>query len=311
MPHRRRGVCGYANPFKNRYTIRLSLFTIVLLMLISCSSGPILTYECPTDSTACSPFVSVEAGADAEDPERGIHFWGSLTEPTTRRPVRTGEVAVVETGRTVETDRSGRFRIDSVAAHHTLRFAAERLRPLLRAAGPLYSQATGYEQTTITISPDLTPEEVVRGECKSLGDVTAADTPERLFPAARGCFDAGEIERALSLDWVALLLSEFDVRRTVDESAHATPASMRAQSYYGLSEVALIEAVHAESTETLPTLNVTVCAFLTSLGSPTYAPTYMTQRGIRAFQTQGRSGIVPNFDASTEWDALLKEAGCE
>ncbi len=279
----------------------------VIVGVSACAPSPLVVFECAIETDACSPVVTLEAASDAD---AGIRVWGKLEESGRRRPIRRGEVTVLETHRMAIVDEKGRFRFDSLTADQTLRFTAEGHRTMVRSVQWLYAEATGDAPTTITIAPDLTEADVVRADCKSLADVSPDDTPETLFPAARGCFDAREVERALSLDQVALILSEFDTRRTIDKSAHTTPLYLREQAYFGLTQHAILEQLESEASGTLPTLAVSLCAFLSAMGPPSYAPHYMTKHGIRAFQTEGRDGLIPGFDSDAQWEGLLGEVGC-
>ena len=70
-------------------------------------------------------------------------FWGRLSAAEPGESLHNARVTVVETSRRVEIGRDGRFVIDSLRAHHTLRFSADDHRNLHRNVGTLYDLVRG------------------------------------------------------------------------------------------------------------------------------------------------------------------------
>lgn len=152
----------------------------------------------------------------------------------------------------------------------------------------------------------------VQVACMKSTDVTAKDTPERIYASAAQCMKDGNYPDAAKLIHVSGVFWRFDVRRVPDQSAHDA-GQMLLLAHIGSLPETLRAPLASELNAFKPGSKVwsAFCDRMREIGPPTYYPSYMVEHGMGAF-TSGGGAVVPDFDSAKAWEDVLTGAGhCE
>lgn len=144
--------------------------------------------------------------------------------------------------------------------------------------------------------------------CMKGTEVTAKDTPERIYASAAQCVKEGNYPDAAKLIFVSGVFWRFDVRRVPDQSAHDA-GQMLLLAYIGSLPEKQRAPLAFELKAFKPGSKVggAFCGRMREMGPPTYYPSYMVEHGMGAF-TSGGGALVPGFDSAKAWEDVLTDA---
>lgn len=142
------------------------------------------------------------------------------------------------------------------------------------------------------------PVEAIRAD-SSAADVAAG---------ALKCLKKKSYGEAAELTMVASAFANFDTRRVSDKSAHIAQQALFSETFRKQSEERMTELfAHMNQLGPESERHKAICAYLESLGPPSYFPKYMIAHGMATFTGSKEPPLIEPFDAQTSWAATLSE----
>lgn len=131
-------------------------------------------------------------------------------------------------------------------------------------------------------------------------------TPADLYPAMTKCLSQSDYKKAVFISALAGVYARFDTLRVADKTAHDANAVLRMQATANVSDEQ--KKTFRKTMQDItgnPADFAQMCRDIAHIGPPSYFPDYMIQHGMAAFDQNGGSVLVPDFNIADGWQTSL------
>lgn len=135
----------------------------------------------------------------------------------------------------------------------------------------------------------------VTQRCMERLEIKNSYTPVDLFTSSAACIEEQKYTQAVELYLVATAYGYFDSARVIDKSTRQTLETLKTETFGPID--ASKRNQFAETLRSRLDDMKSSCVFLVKLGSPSYYPHYMVEKGV----TRG-DGLMLNYDAKELWE---------